>query len=388
MIDDVSLLIGGHPLLAVRHAIGVEGNVDGFQGLVVHLERQPVRVEVAEVLLGLGSGAGTQTFVVLVLPSCGVFGDKIVILPHGEEALGRAHGRPLPHLDDGCHKFLQEPVDLQQGWPPMGQHIDHEAFDMGSVEVLVCHDHDGTVAQAFRAVIFILEAQAHDLEKFLNLLILGHLLKVCSPHVQKLTLQWVDTIPLPADDAQAGHRQRLGGVPLREDQRALGRGHTAGVRGILELGDHEELPRDRRRADLLYSLRLPGLGPVEDHLHDAAAQDLGLDRLFDLAQGPELGRLRRQRLLRLRVEGRVLNQAIHEDPQMLLHVGRLDWHATWVQLVHRIGDVFDDHGQDVVDMGASFDGADGVHVAHLREAIERGAHRDLPAAVGFEIDDV
>lgn len=55
------------------------------------------------------------------------------------------------------------------------QEVDDEPLNMRSVGILVRHDHNRAVAQAFQILILLADLQAHDLDDILDLLVLRYL---------------------------------------------------------------------------------------------------------------------------------------------------------------------------------------------------------------------
>ena len=89
------------------------------------------------------------------------------------------HVRILQHLDDGCDELLNKVV-AQEVWPVVVDKVDDEAFDVGAVLVLVCHDHQPAVAQSskFSGISILLGIlQAHDFGKVGDLLVADDLRK-------------------------------------------------------------------------------------------------------------------------------------------------------------------------------------------------------------------
>jgi hypothetical protein len=78
----------------------------------------------------------------------------------------------------------------------------------------------------------------------------------------------------------------------------------------------------------------------------------------------------------LRVEGRVLHQAVDEDPEVILDHEGLDPRLL-VLLGQELSEVLHHLVCDVVDVGAALGGADGVGKADLRGMEEGGRIRNL-----------
>lgn len=50
-----------------------------------------------------------------------------------------------PYPDDGCDELHQEAWQLEQGWVEVVEEIHDEALDVGTVVILVSHNHQVTV---------------------------------------------------------------------------------------------------------------------------------------------------------------------------------------------------------------------------------------------------
>mmetsp|Transcript_71285 Transcript_71285/g.201218 ORF Transcript_71285/g.201218 Transcript_71285/m.201218 type:complete len:291 (+) Transcript_71285:821-1693(+) len=250
------------------------------------------------------------------------------------------------------------------------------------------------VSHPKRGIVRLLWLYPHDLRDVRDLGVVHRLGEVRIPDVQQLPAQGEDPVSIPANDAQAGNGERLGTVALGEDERALAAVAPAREVRILELRDVEQplpLPSATAAAALQRLAQvdlLLRLGPREHHVDDAGLEHLVDHGLADLALGPELRLLQRQRLLGLRVERGVLDLAVHEDPQVVAHVVRLDVHASLVLGVDALHDRLDELVCHVRDVRAALQGRNPVDEGDLLELALRQAHRDLPPLVALLVDDL
>mmetsp|Transcript_726 Transcript_726/g.1936 ORF Transcript_726/g.1936 Transcript_726/m.1936 type:complete len:224 (+) Transcript_726:1936-2607(+) len=188
-----------------------------------------------EVLLGFSSSARTQALVILDLPTrlCRMLFLPLLVLVLREE---RVDVGTLGALDDRRHELLHEAAAPEEVGPPEVEEVDEQALDVRPVEVLIRHDHHGAVPHLL-LVSLLTEAEAEDLDNAHDLLVLGHLLLGDIPHVEQLPAQREHTVPVAPDHGEACHRQGLGAVPLRQDERTLAGVLAAGIVGVLQLRD-------------------------------------------------------------------------------------------------------------------------------------------------------
>mmetsp|Transcript_17261 Transcript_17261/g.49314 ORF Transcript_17261/g.49314 Transcript_17261/m.49314 type:complete len:205 (-) Transcript_17261:1470-2084(-) len=195
------------PLLPIVCAGLSEGKVNRLLVIVPQpLEGNLMILDVPEVLLGLLCCAGSQAFVVLRLPALAIVGAilPLLVLGQGKEGLlflplvGTLAF--LPDLDNWSHKLLEKAVALKQARPPVADEVDEKALDVGAIVVLICHQHDGAVAEATSVRVLPLDVEPHYLQEVHDLLVAGDLLVVRVPHVQDLPLQREYAVPVAAHD--------------------------------------------------------------------------------------------------------------------------------------------------------------------------------------------
>jgi hypothetical protein len=83
------------------------------------------------------------------------------------------------HLDNGSDELLHKVVPEKTG-PEMVDKVDEEAFDVGAVLILICHDHQLPVPQGTQsiwAVVLLLEVKTQDLDQVVDLGIVHDLSK-------------------------------------------------------------------------------------------------------------------------------------------------------------------------------------------------------------------
>mmetsp|Transcript_17072 Transcript_17072/g.45598 ORF Transcript_17072/g.45598 Transcript_17072/m.45598 type:complete len:203 (-) Transcript_17072:1496-2104(-) len=190
------------PLLAIVGALLVEGQVDRLAILVaLPAEAQLVVLDVLEVFLCLLRSAGAQTLVVLDLPS---LASVVLLLPSLIFVLCEEsdHLAALGGLDDRGHKLLHKATLLEQVRPPKVEEIEEQALDVGTIVVLIRHDHDRAIAHLV-VVTLLPERQAEDLDNVHDLLVLRDLLLGHIADVKQLAAQWEDAILIPTNDPQA-----------------------------------------------------------------------------------------------------------------------------------------------------------------------------------------
>ena len=188
--------------------------------------------------------------------------------------------------------------------------------------------------------------QSEDLHEVADLSVLGDRFGRRVAHVEHLSTQGEHAVVVAAHDAEARHRECLGAVALRQDQRAERRVLAAWtpesslyalkltslslnlqyeitrtrVVGVVELRDAFEFGGLALRALRVHLLHRTKIDPSDHLIHDAHLRDLLHELVADFALGAELLHLQRERLLRLRVERRVLDETLDEEPQVVLHL--------------------------------------------------------------------
>ncbi len=152
---------------------------------------------------------------------------------------------------------LKEAGVLEEVWPVVVEEIDDEAFDVGAIGVLISHDHDVPVAQALRPVLILVALlKAQDGLEVLDLLVLHNLLVIGVARVSHLATEGEHAVAVAADDGKPRHRQCLGRVSLRQNERAVHCVFRAGIVGVFELGDAGDAP-SLFAIRLLHVLSLP-----------------------------------------------------------------------------------------------------------------------------------
>lgn len=150
-------------------------------------------VELGKVLFRLQIGRGAETFVVFDLPAFAVLIGvaPLFVLGDREE---RARGFAARRFDNGRDKLLEKAVDLEQRRPQLVNHVDHEAFDVRAVVILIGHDHEMAVAQTRRARVLLTLLQPEDLDDVVDLFVGTQLRQTRLAHIQQFTFQRKTTI--------------------------------------------------------------------------------------------------------------------------------------------------------------------------------------------------
>mmetsp|Transcript_34615 Transcript_34615/g.112611 ORF Transcript_34615/g.112611 Transcript_34615/m.112611 type:complete len:515 (-) Transcript_34615:404-1948(-) len=340
-------------------------------------------VEGREVLLRLLAGAGSQTLVVLALPACPLVVLLLPCLVFRDREERVALGAPC-HFHDRRHKLLQEAGKLQERREPVLHPVDDESLDVGTVKILIGHDHDGAIPQALGVCVLLGGVKCHDLHELLNLPVFHHLLDGEVAHIPQLTAQREHAVGVASDHGQTCHCEGLGRISLREDEGAARTFLRAGFVGVLELRDAEEplLHAEVALVEVLCELALAHrFRPLLQGIQKTALQHLVDEVLGELALGAEAFPLARQRLFGLRVEGRVLNEAVHEDPEVAFHMLRLHGQAP-LHLPSLLHDSMHDLVADMVDVRATAGRVDRIDETHLLEAAAVSeSDGDLPPVV-------
>ena len=83
----------------------------------------------------------------------------------------------ISHLDNRGNKLFQKRQACQV-WPVTVYEVDQKPLDVRAILILVCHDHDMTISQAFkvffRCILFVV-LETYDLDKIVDLCIFKNL---------------------------------------------------------------------------------------------------------------------------------------------------------------------------------------------------------------------
>jgi hypothetical protein len=240
--------------------------------------------------------------------------------------------------------------------------IDKKSLDMGTIRILICHDHQVSVAQRLDIGLVINGSvfQTHDIDHILDLFVLHDCGVTSVTDIEWFTLQWEDTIEVTANDRETGHGKRLGGVSLGDNQGTVLRLGSSGMVGIIELGDSSQL-------DFLYAtLSLHGLillvaSKGQDGVNDVALLDLLQELVGEFALCSEILGASRQKVFRLTVKGGIFDQAVDKDGEMVLDLIRLDLGTSLVLLLDDLDQMVRDLVGNVRDVATTFRRTDGVH---------------------------
>ncbi len=78
--------------------------------------------------------------------------------------------------------------------------IDQEAFDVGAIVVLICHDHDRPITKILDICVFFTHVETHDFDHVLELIILENHVSGCISHIHEFTFEWENTKTIPTND--------------------------------------------------------------------------------------------------------------------------------------------------------------------------------------------
>jgi len=195
--------------------------------------------------------------------------------------------------------------------------------------------------------------------------------------VEGLTLEGEDTVEVAADNGEPGHGKGLGRVSLGDDEGTVLGLDASSVVGVVELGNSDELDLlgTTLPLELLSHLEL---GKSEDVLDDSRLVNLLEELGVKLALGAEGLGASSEAVLRLRVEGGVLNETVDEDAQVVLDLLGLNL-ASLVLLLDGLDEVGGNLVGNVRDVLSSLVGVDGVNEGNLLSAPVGGGDTDLPA---------
>mmetsp|Transcript_26793 Transcript_26793/g.70404 ORF Transcript_26793/g.70404 Transcript_26793/m.70404 type:complete len:346 (-) Transcript_26793:921-1958(-) len=343
-----------------------------------------MRINGTEVLLRFLGCACSQALVVFDFEPLSVLCGFLpcLIFDHRVKAMLRL---PFRCLHNRCEEFFDEPWQLCKRWPPRVDEVDQQTLDVRTVSILICHDHNRTVAKPLQfGIVLLVEVQAHDLDEVLNLIVAHHLLQGGVTHIEDFSLQRKNAVAVTAHNAEACHSERFRRVTLSENQGTLSGRLASSIVCILKLGNASDpIHPSRVRLELLSEIHLAFRhGSHENKVNDTALGNLAHELLGKFATGAKFGLLGRQRFLGLGVEGWIFNQRLDEDPKVTPHVVRANVAATLLLLLARgfrlLEDGFDDLISHMRHVRASTDSGNGVGKAHLLEAALREAETHFP----------
>jgi hypothetical protein len=88
---------------------------------------------------------------------------------------------------------------VQQTWPEVVNKVDQQTFDVRSIVILVCHDHNRSVSQTFSVVILLADLKTHNLSEICDLFIVLDLLHVSLSYVQKFSAQGETSVEISSN---------------------------------------------------------------------------------------------------------------------------------------------------------------------------------------------
>lgn len=257
---------------------------------------------------------------------------------------------------------------------------------MGTVMILIGHDHQVAVTEGFGAGVHLVLLQAKDLLQTGDLGVPGDLGSRGFTHVQQLTTEGEDTVIVATHHGQPGNSQGLGGISLGQDQGALVAILGSGIVGIIQFGDAGETTT-LGTISLLQGLVLLELGPSHDILQDTALHHLLHEVLPNVTLATKGGLPQGHVLLGLGVKGRVLNQAVDKDKQVRFDLEGLDRSHILALLLHSLHQLGHNLVRHMVNMCAALVRVDAVHKAHLVELAITDCTTNLPSIIDGFVDD-
>merc|ERR1719174_2997361 len=115
------------------------------------------------------------------------------------------------------------------------EEIDQQPFDVGAVVILISHDHNRSIPQVFFRTSATSKRETQDLDNVHYFLVFHNLSLGHIPHVQRLTSQWENAIPVAANHSKASDGKRLGTVAFGKDESAMLGIGSASIVSILKL---------------------------------------------------------------------------------------------------------------------------------------------------------
>ena len=146
-VQEGTRFIGGEPRFTIVDALLAEGHVNQISvAIALPDETLAVMIERREILLRLIRRGGTETLVVLDVPTRRAVLSFLprFILGHGVEHLGLL---ALRRFDDGRDELEQKSWDLEQRGEVSVQEVDQQTLDVRTIVILIRHDHQLAVTQ-------------------------------------------------------------------------------------------------------------------------------------------------------------------------------------------------------------------------------------------------
>ena len=84
--------------------------------------------------------------------------------------------------------------------------IDQQSFDVGTVLILICHDHQPAIAQCLQVIyriVLLLVLQAQDLDDVVNFSVLQNLLVSSFTNVKYFSFQGENTVLVTANNTKS-----------------------------------------------------------------------------------------------------------------------------------------------------------------------------------------
>ena len=123
------------------------------------------------------------------------------------------------YFDNWDDQFFKE-GQSQKWWPVVVQEVDEQAFDVRTVLILICHDHQATIAQRLEILyglaLFVV-LQTKDLDQAVDLSIL-HFFVGSFHNVQNFSIQGEDSELVAANNTKTKDSKGFGRISFIQNQ--------------------------------------------------------------------------------------------------------------------------------------------------------------------------
>ncbi len=151
-------IVIGKPSLAVFNSFLAENQFNSVIVLLIHiLKIDSVFSHVTEILFGFLVIWSTKTFVILDVP-CVEVGHTLSPNFKVTHGVKRYLVVPLADFKKRSDKLFDESGHLEQTGPEVMNKVNHQTLDVGTVSILIRHNHNGTVPQWFGVFILFVES--------------------------------------------------------------------------------------------------------------------------------------------------------------------------------------------------------------------------------------
>lgn len=235
---------------------------------------------------------------------------------------------------------------------------------MGSVGILVRHDHYRTISQAFEIVVLPADLQSHDLHDVLDFLVFADLFVRGFAYIEKFSFEWEHPVVVSTHHLQTCHGECLGRISFCKDECALLRILRASFIGIFKLVNPSNLGLFTSASYFGKFVQLLGFCLTDDMVNDARLQNFFDGFFAETISRAKLGRFGSQGFFGLRVKCRVFDKAVDKYPKV-----RTNLVGFYGEVLVFLLDLFLNSLHNLVRQHgyvcASTEGADRVHEADL-----------------------